>query len=83
MEIVTGIGKDPITNEPIRRVRVLCKWHGAGCLSIAEYWELRTAERVRETLLRSSEETPLEKFNRQRLLAFDAVLPRVQLGKPR
>lgn len=51
VEVVTGIGTDPMTREPIRRARVYCKWHGGHYMSIGDYRELCAAQRVQEALL--------------------------------
>jgi hypothetical protein len=65
VEIVTGIGTDLHTGAPIRRVRVLCTWHGNGFIRIEEYLELRGAERVRASLLARAEGTlPRDEWTR-------------------
>jgi hypothetical protein len=51
VQIVTGIGNDPLTMQPLVRARVWCKFHGARFQSIAEYRERLSAERVKEALL--------------------------------
>jgi hypothetical protein len=51
VEIVTGIGKDPMTEEPLKRARVWCKWHGGHYMLLEDYKEACAAERVREALL--------------------------------
>jgi len=44
-----------MTGEPIRRVRVWCKWHGRHFLPIEEYREALAAQRVQEALLARAE----------------------------
>lgn len=51
VEVVTGIGTDPMTGEPIRRARVWCRWHGRHFQSIDDYREQVAAQRVQEALL--------------------------------
>jgi len=51
VEIVTGIGLDPVSGEPLRRARVWCRWHGGHFLPISDYREAVAAQRVQEALL--------------------------------